>query len=360
MAGAIPIGPGRGGAVPAPGRTMEPSLPLTGVPPDAIIRARRHSWSGSRSRAATIRSSVRCAARRRPAGTPRESDARARPDRRARPGPARRHGDGRRRRADRRHHGGRRARPDPAEAIARRRLRRPVERCGRHGPVCRGATAGRRALRAGHPGPRPGGRRGRCPAPRPAELRRARGRGGHGGLASGSARRARRQGRGAGRLPVGGRGGDQFRPARSRRARLADRDQPDQHRSPRGEDDGRPRARRGERDRRRPSSASGSRPTRPGSRPPTPTRPVSPPARPSPSATSAAAEDPASFLVPPVAVPAGMPRLDEDEMLGQALDAGGEPRDLPAPARRPAGDDQPGRGARGRRTPTPSGAGSSS
>jgi hypothetical protein len=38
------------------------------------------------------------------------------------------------------------------------------------------------------------------------------------------------------------------------------------------------------------------------------------------------AEDPASYLVPPVAVPAGVPRLDEDEMLGQALEAGGEPR----------------------------------
>jgi len=39
------------------------------------------------------------------------------------------------------------------------------------------------------------------------------------------------------------------------------------------------------------------------------------------------AEDPASFLVPPVAVPAGgVPRLDEDERLSQALDAGGEPR----------------------------------
>jgi hypothetical protein len=30
--------------------------------------------------------------------------------------------------------------------------------------------------------------------------------------------------------------------------------------------------------------------------------------------------------VPPVAVAAGAPRLDEDEMLGQALEAGGEPR----------------------------------
>ena len=36
-------------------------------------------------------------------------------------------------------------------------------------------------------------------------------------------------------------------------------------------------------------------------------------------------EDPSSFLVPPVAVPAGVPRLDDDEMLGQALEAGGEP-----------------------------------
>lgn len=37
-------------------------------------------------------------------------------------------------------------------------------------------------------------------------------------------------------------------------------------------------------------------------------------------------EDPTSFLVPPVSVPAAMPRLDDDEMLGQALEAGGEPR----------------------------------
>jgi hypothetical protein len=38
------------------------------------------------------------------------------------------------------------------------------------------------------------------------------------------------------------------------------------------------------------------------------------------------AEDPSSYLLPPIAVPAGVPRLDDDEMLGQALEAGGEPR----------------------------------
>jgi hypothetical protein len=38
------------------------------------------------------------------------------------------------------------------------------------------------------------------------------------------------------------------------------------------------------------------------------------------------AEDPSTFLVPPVPVPGGIPRLDDDEMLGQALQAGGEPR----------------------------------
>jgi len=38
------------------------------------------------------------------------------------------------------------------------------------------------------------------------------------------------------------------------------------------------------------------------------------------------AEDPSSFLVPPVPVPGGVPRLDDDEMLGHALEAGGEPR----------------------------------
>jgi hypothetical protein len=38
------------------------------------------------------------------------------------------------------------------------------------------------------------------------------------------------------------------------------------------------------------------------------------------------ATEPESYLVPPVAVAASMPRLDEDEMLGQALEAGGEPR----------------------------------
>ena len=77
----------------------------------------------------------------------------------------------------------------------------------------------------------------------------------------------------------------------------------------------------------RPSSGSGSRPTRPGSA-----------AENADAACLAAreavaecderpAEDPATFLVPPVAVPAGgIPRLDEDEMLSQALDAGGEPR----------------------------------
>jgi hypothetical protein len=37
-------------------------------------------------------------------------------------------------------------------------------------------------------------------------------------------------------------------------------------------------------------------------------------------------EDPSSFLVPPVPVGAGAPRLEEDETLGQALEAGGEPR----------------------------------
>ena len=35
---------------------------------------------------------------------------------------------------------------------------------------------------------------------------------------------------------------------------------------------------------------------------------------------------PVTYLVPPVAVAANMRRLDEDEMLGQALEAGGEPR----------------------------------
>ena len=38
MAGAIPIGPGRGGAAPVPGRTMEPSMPLTGFPPGDPLR----------------------------------------------------------------------------------------------------------------------------------------------------------------------------------------------------------------------------------------------------------------------------------------------------------------------------------
>jgi hypothetical protein len=38
------------------------------------------------------------------------------------------------------------------------------------------------------------------------------------------------------------------------------------------------------------------------------------------------AEDPSSFLVPPVPVGAGASRLEEDETLGQALEAGGEPR----------------------------------
>ena len=37
-------------------------------------------------------------------------------------------------------------------------------------------------------------------------------------------------------------------------------------------------------------------------------------------------EDPSTFLVPPVPVGAGAPRLEEDESLGQALEAGGEPR----------------------------------
>ena len=34
MAGAIPIGPGPGGPAPVPGRIMEPALPLTGIPPE--------------------------------------------------------------------------------------------------------------------------------------------------------------------------------------------------------------------------------------------------------------------------------------------------------------------------------------
>ncbi len=38
------------------------------------------------------------------------------------------------------------------------------------------------------------------------------------------------------------------------------------------------------------------------------------------------ATEPDDQLLPPVSVGAGMPRLDEDEMLGQALEAGGEPR----------------------------------
>jgi len=38
------------------------------------------------------------------------------------------------------------------------------------------------------------------------------------------------------------------------------------------------------------------------------------------------AEDPSSHVVPLVAVRAGAPRLEEDETLGQALEAGGEPR----------------------------------
>lgn len=38
------------------------------------------------------------------------------------------------------------------------------------------------------------------------------------------------------------------------------------------------------------------------------------------------AADPERYLLPPVLVAAGVPRLDDDEMLGQALEAGGEPR----------------------------------
>ena len=38
------------------------------------------------------------------------------------------------------------------------------------------------------------------------------------------------------------------------------------------------------------------------------------------------AEDPSSFLVPPIPAEAEAPRLEEDETLGQALEAGGEPR----------------------------------
>jgi hypothetical protein len=38
------------------------------------------------------------------------------------------------------------------------------------------------------------------------------------------------------------------------------------------------------------------------------------------------ATEPDSYLLPPVAVAASLPHLDDDEMLGQALEAGGEPR----------------------------------
>ena len=172
-------------------------------------------------------------------------------------------------------------------------------------------------------------------------------------LASRSACRARRQGRGAGRVPGGGRGGDAARSARSRRARLADRDQPDQQRSPRSDDDRRPRARRGKRDRGDPRAPRARGRLGPDLGRRMPMRPVSPPARPSPSATSARPRIRRASSSPPVAVPAGdaPPRRGRDARPG----ARGRRRapHLPAPAWRPAGDDQPGRGARRTsRTPT--------
>ena len=73
--------------------------------------------------------------------------------------------------------------------------------------------------------------------------------GGHGVVEGGPARRPRGQGRGPGRLPIRGRGRGQSGPARGGRPGLADRDQPDQQRIARSDDHGRPRARRGPRDR---------------------------------------------------------------------------------------------------------------
>ena len=167
-------------------------------------RGPRHGWSGSRSRAATTRSSARCgraaagsadaAATRQP--TPTVTPA-------APPAPA----------------------PTPATATARRRRSRSRQRSVCSSARCRGAARAaapirrRATLRATD----------RCAEERrladercelatraraqadaavdalrarPAELRRARSGGGHGVVESGPARRPRGQGRGPGRLPM--------------------------------------------------------------------------------------------------------------------------------------------------------------
>ena len=111
MAGAIPIGPGRGRC----GSRARPDHGAVAAthrhPAGAELRDPRHGWSGSRSRAATIRSWARCGARHRAGhadGSPLQAGSPATPALAPGAGPGARDRDGRRRRrTDRRDHRGR-------------------------------------------------------------------------------------------------------------------------------------------------------------------------------------------------------------------------------------------------------------
>ena len=237
MARRDPDRAGTRGAAPVPGRIMEPAMPLTGdLPGDAPAArrtdgrdpdlGRRRSDPGraaQRGVAGRNAARVRC----RPAAPPAHRAPAPATATAAAPG-----------RADRRHHGGRRARADHAEAIARRRRsdvpssdaaatdrcaeerRLAEERCElatRARPRPEAAADALRAAQRATTSTRP---------PRSTAAWRADPRAVHD---------AKDAAQGGFRAAVAAASSPDA--ARGRRARLADRDQPDQHRSPRGDDD---------------------------------------------------------------------------------------------------------------------------
>ena len=135
-------------------------IPISGGDDPVLRRSER---GGGRQR------TCRHAAHRRPrlTGRPRRPRQRRRDARRRRIGGRPRRGRDR----------GRSARRARCRGAARATGRSRVGRRRPPGPVCRGATPRRRALRAGHPRPGPGRHRRSTPCAGPADLRRARGRG---------------------------------------------------------------------------------------------------------------------------------------------------------------------------------------
>ena len=222
----------------------------------------------------------------------------------------------------------RRGRPARPAAPAESRRRRPRSRRPSDAPRSAGSPTSAASSRPA-PGPRPTPRPRRCAPPSGPTTRTSGGR--DGGLAAptrGPIHDAKEAAQGGFRAAVAA--ATTADAARGRGARLADRDQPDQHRGPRRGRD----ARRASTPR-RPRSVAHARAARPrGRRGPDRRRerrrgvPRRPDRRRRLRRASRAptAAPPAARVGPGAARASPMPRLDEDETLGIALEAGGAPR----------------------------------